>query len=374
MSGVKYIEISEDKPESKINVILVGNETVAMFHSQVNSFKNPSDATIFNVFQSKDYEAGIEVDQNNQVNVHISALTDTENSFDLIGVQRSAVTHLEAMSDMISASRVNLVVSCLGDVFASAIVPGIARISAESSALTIGLLTLPHPDDGYGARHKAMFALKNSINHFDSYIQIPLQKVCEILSETVSLRDLPDRFAEMITQITRAIAFGIISTGFHFQFDNEEYYEFFRDAGELLLSWNEINDRPDDIYQSIIRCVKEPICNFEQFERSNNVLVSVCIGNTGISIDSYMRIGQFIRKELGSETNVLVKPFNSEINNERPFVVTLARDFMKKRSEKFDYPATDTIAKKSPSQLPALYRKRYATFKGGVIHHDLPGF
>ena len=337
-------------------------------------FSSHPDITVFNILQCQESSEGIEIDEYSRVNIHIKAITETNRSYDMVGVGRAAKTHLQALDEMIDESKVNLLVSCLGNDFSSAILPQISKISSEKGIHTIGLLTFPHPDEGFNQTHKAQHAIKNSVHKMDAYIQIPILNVYELLSGRVALQEITDKIAELITQVARAVVFGMIAKGFHLHRENEEFIDFFRNAGQILTSWKEIDYTPEDMYRSVLECIKEPVHRFEQFDRATHLMVSVCLGNCGLEIENYLKIGQCIRNEMGPETNILVKPYSSDIRGEYPFIVTFAKEFMRNRSERFDYPVTEDMGNHSPSQLSALYRKKHATSKGGTYHHDVSDF
>lgn len=356
------------------NIFVVGDMMGAIFPSKRSSYWDVrSGIGVFTLNLSSVEESGLSILNENTIEILISTGSEEESIRDLITIKNALKNYHETLLEMIYHSRVNIIMASLGEVFSAAVTPEIAEISSQSRAITIGILVLPHPDDGNRALQHSRFALENIKPHLDAMILLPMENLYNRMASSTTTNHIGQKIATMISRIARGVVDGMNSSGFHDVQQYEDLLSFFNGAGELLISYKEIELTPNGTFDAIDRCIHEPFHPLRRFEGAQKIYISVCNGEAGLLMEDYLRIGQFCRNNLGNATNTIIKPFQSTIRGEAPFIVVFGRDITERRSDGFDYPYAEIPEQKAPSMLPAYYRKYYGA-KRRAISHDVSNF
>lgn len=356
------------------NLFIVGSESDSIFRNPSSAASCfGSDIGIFTIIPGGQGADGIEVSGDNAVVIHVGAALASDAMRDLVEVRNAFFSYQETIQEMVYSSDVNVIVSFLGDPFCAAVTPEIAQLSSRNSAVTIGILVLPHPDEGNRNRQHSRIAMEYTRPNLDSLILLPMESVYMNFADSTMTQHIGDRISQMISRIVRGVVDGMNSQGFSSMQRSTDLSGFFRGAGELLVSYQEIANVPNGPYQAIHRCFQDPFHSLRRFEGAQKILVSVCSGEAGLPLEEYLRIGQFCRSELGTETDIVVMPFPSILPRENPFIVVFGRDIIEKRRDGFDYPYAEVPPEKAPSRLPAYYRKYYGAARR-TLSHDTSNF
>lgn len=374
MSGDQDHQSPSIQDTFRHNVFLISDSMCTIFQNLPSSVWNSrSGIGVFSLVEGYHDSSGISILSENQVKIAVSARSNSDGPRDLIEVKNALSHYLETLQDMIYSAEVNIIVSSLGDAFSAGVTPEIAQLSSRTGAVTIGVLTLPHPDEGNKYLQHSRFALEYTRSHLDAMIILPMESIYKVVAPSTMTQHIGEKISLMISRIARGVVDGMKSSGFHDIRRSDDIAAFFHGAGELLISYQEIDHVPNGPYHAIHRCLQEPFHALRRFEGAQKLFVSVCYGESGLPVEEYLRIGQFCRNELGHETDILVRPFSSSVRGETPFIVVFGRDIIERRSDGFDFPYAEVPPEKAPSRLPAYYRKYYGT-KRRAISHDVSNF
>lgn len=325
------------------------------------------------VLPSFDGESGIVVEDELTASVYVDSGCGCGDPQDLVSVKNTMGVYRDSLQEMVQGSLINMICATLGDSFPSGVAPVVSQASAQTGAVTVGLLVLPHPDEGFKFMHHSKWSLEYTRPNLDSLIMLPMENIYNLLAGSTMTQNMGEKITQLMTRIMRGVMDIMTTPGFRENRRQEDIAGFFRGAGEILVSCQEIEYGPNGPYEAIHRCIKEPFHTLRRFEGAQKVLVSVCCGEAGLPMEEYLRIGQFCRNELGSETDVVVAPFPTWQRGEKPFVVVYGRDLIEKRRDGFDYPVAEMPPEKAPPRLPAYYRKYYGASRS-VLSHDVSNF
>lgn len=374
MTGDQEHLFSSSQGTYQQNIFIIGDMMSAIFLDRGFSYWDASSGIgVFTLNTGSLEESGLSILNENHIEIRLSTGSEEDGSRDLISIKNALKRYHESLLEMTYHSRVNIIIAALGESLSAGITPEIAVISGQSRAITIGILVLPHPDDGNRAIQFSRFALENIRPHLDAMILLPMENLFSILASSTTTSHIGEKISTMISRITRGVVDGMNSSGFHDVQRYEDLLSFFNGAGELLISYREIERTPNGTFDAIDRCIHEPFHELRRFEGAQKVFISVCNGEAGLPMEDYLRIGQFCRNNLGNTTNTIIKPFHSTIRGEAPFLVVFGRDITERRSDGFDFPYAEIPEQKAPSRLPAYYRKYYGV-KRRAISHDVSNF
>lgn len=374
------MEVVQPVPEqwcqsaSPFNVFIVGSDA---YHVQAGLSSAYWDARkslgLITLLPSYNGEDGIEVQSENAATVHVRGSEGEGDPRDLVSVRNSMNQYRDVLQEMVQGAHVNIICATLGDSFASGVTPVISQLSAQTGAVTIGLLALPHPDEGVKFVHHSKWSLEYTRPSLDALIMLPMDIIYNVFSGSTMTHTMGERITQMMSRVLRGICDIMVLPGFKSCPRPEDVAGFFRGAGEILVSCQEVDYVPNGPYDAIHRCIQHPFHALRRYEGAQKVLVSVCCGEAGLPMEEYLRIGQYCRHELGNETDVVVGPFSSDRRGEKAFVVVYGRDIIEKRRDGFDYPVAELPPEKAPPRLPAYYRKYYGTARS-VLSHDVSNF
>ncbi|MBN1296810.1 hypothetical protein JXA80_08505 [bacterium] len=374
MEAIEPVRESCCQGVSLFNVFVIGMDAYHVQSSLTSAYWSSRKALgLISVLPAQDGEDGIEVTGANSAVIHVQSVTGGHEPHDLVSVRNSMKQYRDAVQEMVQGAQVNILCATLGDSFSSGITPVVSQVSAQSGAVTVGLLALPHPDDGHKYMHHSKWALEYTRPNLDALIMLPMEIIYNVFSGSTMTQNMGERISEMISQVLRGITDAMIMPGFRTCSRPDDIAGFFRGAGEILVGCQAIEYGPNGPCDAIHRCIHHPFHALRRFEGAQKVLVSVCCGEAGLPMEEYLRIGQFCRNELGNETDVLVGPFPSDRRGEKPFVVVFGRDLIEKRRDGFDYPVAELPPEKAPPRLPAYYRKYYGASRS-VMGHDVSNF
>jgi len=325
------------------------------------------------ILPSEDSVDGIELLTENSAQVHVDAGNGYGDPQDLVSVRNTIGQYREALTEMVQGASINVICTTLGDSFPSGVAPVISNISAQTGAVTVGLIALPHPDKGHKFQHHSKWALEYTRPNLDSMILLPMEEIYSIVAGSTMTQNVGVLITQILSRIMRGILDVMTVPAFGNNPNADDIAAFFRGAGEILVAYQEIEHVPNGPYDAIRRCINKPFHSLRRFEGAQKVLVSVCCGEAGLQMEEYLRIGQSCRNELGNETDIIVCPFSTTQRGERPFIVVYGRDIIEKRRDGFDYPVAELPPEKAPPELPAFYRKFYGASRS-ILSHDVSNF
>ncbi|MBN1879565.1 hypothetical protein JW823_05585 [bacterium] len=356
------------------NLFIIGSESDSIFRGSASAM--PYDRInmgVYSIVPGSDGVDGIQILGENCAAIYVGGNLAAEGMRDLVEVRNAFCQYQDTFQEMVYSSHVNVIVSSLGDPFSAAITPEIAQLSSRNGAVTIGVLSLPHPDEGNRYLQHSRIAMEYTRPHLDSLILLPMESVYLNFASNTMTQHIGEKISQMISRIVRGVVDAMTSQGFQNHERANDVAGFFRGSGELLVAYQEIDHIPNGPYHAIHRCLQEPFHALRRFEGAQKMMVSVCPGDSGLSLEEYLRIGQFCRSELGTETDVVVVPFTTMLRGERPFIVVFGRDIIEKRRDGFDYPYAEVPPEKAPPRLPAYYRKYYGATRR-AMGHDISSF
>lgn len=288
-------------------------------------------------------------------------------SYDTIFAENALFQYTNQLTDLLEGTRLNALLSFLGKSFPSGVTPGLARLSQQQGAVTVAVVSLPHPDEGRKHVLQSEFALKETQSNVDATCSLSLESMCDDQSPGLSVTELEFRIYSLFNRAMRGIVDLTTFPGFRAP-QIDDVVSFFRGAGEILYGYSSIKPGAKGALDAITHALRNPYDDRRSFEGADEVLVSVCLGSEGLDQNCYRSIGRYCRNLLGSSTEVRVGCFQSVLTSEEPWVAVYGRGAREVRLSGFEYPLSQPPhPAKAPARLPAYYRKFYGQSIGGGL-------
>ncbi len=350
-----------------VNWISVGDEAAQATSILPMEYWNaPPQTGFLGVFLSENEHDGLDWENDFAASLYIDG-SFRSGLGDYISAQKAFNPYKDSVQSVLSGAKLNTVFSCLGRAFPSGITPSMARASKEEGAVTIGVMSIPHRDEGRKHFLQSRYAVDETRSNVDALCLMPLDVIYQHLSSTGILENLGNSVNLLFTRVMRGIVDLASRPGFRSP-DIEEIVSFFRGAGDVLIGYSEIAREPGGTFNAIRRAMEHPIDSMRRFEGAEQILVSICPGEAGIEPDAYFKIGHFCREFLGHDTDVIIGNFKSNISGENPWIAIYGRHIHERRQDGFDFPVSDPPPEKAPPGLPAYYRTFFSRSQKAMNH------
>jgi|GEM_PF-3644199 len=288
-------------------------------------------------------------------------------NYDTILAENALSQYINQLTDLLEGTRLNALLAFLGKSFPSGITPSLARLSQQQGAVTVAVVSLPHPDEGRKHVLQSEFALKETQSNVDATCTLSLETMCDDQPQGISMTELENRIYILFNRAMRGIVDLTTFPGFRAPLV-DDVVGFFRGAGEILYGHSTIKQGSKGTLEAITHALRNPYDDRRSFEGADEVLVSVCLGSEELEQTCYRSIGRYCRNLLGNSTEVRVGCFRSVLATEEPWIAVYGRGAREVRLSGFEYPLSQPPhPAKSPARLPAYYRKFYGQSIGGSL-------
>ncbi len=283
---------------------------------------------------------------------------------DMINTSRALIPHQDSLHSLLNNSKLNVILSFLGETFPSGITPGITRTSIDEGAVTVNIMSSPRQDEGRLHFNQSRHA-KNEIQSVaDAMCIIPLDLLSEYLAPHVFMSMMKKSVFTVFSRAMRGILDLMTNPGFRAP-NAREITNFFRMADNILFSYAQLESNDDVQNINAVRfALKNPLDSSRKFDEAEQILVSVCTGSEPRSADFFLKIGKVCRDIIGSNVDIILGCFDSQLPQEEPWIAIYGRGVRDKRNDGFDFPELRQDTEKAAPRLPAYYRRHFGQVKG----------
>ena len=344
-----------------INIITVGSEAERSLELlPADYWKNTQDTGYIgvNLTKSGSMDGGIDILPHGGASLNIARQVN-----DVISAQNAVAPYVQTVNELLENTRLNLVLSFLGDAFPSGVSPAIAAASTNQGAITVAVMALPRKSEGRKHHLYAQYTQNELKSAVDAKCFIPLDILCDYLAPHVMVTMLEESVQQVFSRAVRGIVDLASCPGFRSP-SKDEIEDFFRFAGKILFSYTPLNGSLENNVTSIRKALKNPIDLSRRFEDAEEVLVSVCLGNGKIDMDLFLNLDNICQEVLGRDINILVGNFKSKVHHEEPWISFYGRGIRDKANDGFDFVEHRKESESTAPALPAYYRKFFGRMNG----------
>ncbi|MBN1354715.1 hypothetical protein JXA40_00430 [bacterium] len=277
---------------------------------------------------------------------------------DLVRIRHSLAPYVDSLHDIFDGAKLNAVHSFLGKTFPSGITPAIVQESMNKGAVTIAVLSVPYKAEGRKNLEQSRYALSEIRHIADATCIIPLDRLTEYLSGSVTLSMMKKTVHNVFNRCVRGILDLACYPGFYAP-DSDEIVDFFKSAENVLFGYTNLIGNRERSIDAIRFALNHPMDPIRKFGEAEQILVSICEGTPNIDSDFYLSIKDICQNFLGAGIDIIVGSFESNLPKEEPWMAIYGRGIGEKRNDGFDFPEFRLDPEKAPPKLPAYYRKHY---------------
>ena len=220
-----------------------------------------------------------------------------------VGAQ-SAIENLDQISD---ALRVNtkmvFITAGMGGGTGTGAAPVIAKLAQELGILTVGIVTMPFQFEGKTRNEQAQQGLNNLRKHVDSLIVINNNKLREVYGD-LGFKQGFAKADEVLANASRGIA-EVITNHYTQNIDLKDAKTVLANSGTAIMGSGTASGS-QRANEAIVQALDSPLLNDNKILGAKNVLLLIVSGSDEVTIDEISGINEFIQKEAGNNTNIIM--------------------------------------------------------------------
>lgn len=178
--------------------------------------------------------------------------------------------------------------------------PHIAKAAQENGALTVAIVCLPFEVEGATRKKNAMKGLKALMEHVDTLIAIPNEKLLEIAPDL----SLPEAFMvadEVLVRAVKGIAELISKPGL-VNLDFADVRTTMKNGGVSIIALGE-GEGEDRAQDAVINALRNPLIDVS-IENARNILVNVS-GSTDLQLQEAKRVVELVTEQVNPGAEVI---------------------------------------------------------------------
>lgn len=220
-----------------------------------------------------------------------------------VGAQ-SAVESLDQISDVLSANtKMIFITAGMGGGTGTGAAPVIAKLAQEMGILTVGIVTMPFQFEGKLRNEQAQQGLNNLRKHVDSLIVINNNKLREVYGD-LGFKQGFAKADEVLANASRGIA-EVITNHYTQNIDLRDAKTVLANSGTAIMG-SGIASGSQRANEAIVQALDSPLLNDNKILGAKNVLLLIVSGSDEVTIDEISAINEYIQKEAGNSTNIIM--------------------------------------------------------------------
>jgi len=220
-----------------------------------------------------------------------------------VGAQ-SAVENLDQISDMLSVNtKMIFITAGMGGGTGTGAAPVIAKLAQEMGILTVGIVTMPFQFEGKLRNEQAQQGLNNLRKHVDSLIVINNNKLREVYGD-LGFKQGFAKADEVLANASRGIA-EVITNHYTQNIDLRDAKTVLASSGTAIMG-SGVASGSQRANEAIVQALDSPLLNDNKILGAKNVLLLIVSGSDEVTIDEISAINEYIQKEAGNSTNIIM--------------------------------------------------------------------
>jgi len=220
-----------------------------------------------------------------------------------VGAQ-SAVENLDQISDMLSVNtKMIFITAGMGGGTGTGAAPVIAKLAQEMGVLTVGIVTMPFQFEGKLRNEQAQQGLNNLRKHVDSLIVINNNKLREVYGD-LGFKQGFAKADEVLANASRGIA-EVITNHYTQNIDLRDAKTVLASSGTAIMG-SGVASGSQRANEAIVQALDSPLLNDNKILGAKNVLLLIVSGSDEVTIDEISAINEYIQKEAGNSTNIIM--------------------------------------------------------------------
>ncbi len=220
-----------------------------------------------------------------------------------VGAQ-SAVESLDQISDVLSTNtKMIFITAGMGGGTGTGAAPVIAKLAQEIGVLTVGIVTMPFQFEGKLRNEQAQQGLNNLRKHVDSLIVINNNKLREVYGD-LGFKQGFAKADEVLANASRGIA-EVITNHYTQNIDLRDAKTVLANSGTAIMG-SGVASGSQRANEAIVQALDSPLLNDNKILGAKNVLLLIVSGSNEVTIDEISAINEYIQKEAGNSTNIIM--------------------------------------------------------------------
>lgn len=220
-----------------------------------------------------------------------------------VGAQ-SAIENLDQISDALHVNtKMVFITAGMGGGTGTGAAPVIAKLAQELGILTVGIVTMPFQFEGKTRNEQAQQGLNNLRKHVDSLIVINNNKLREVYGD-LGFKQGFAKADEVLANASRGIA-EVITNHYTQNIDLKDAKTVLANSGTAIMGSGTASGS-QRANEAIVQALDSPLLNDNKILGAKNVLLLIVSGSDEVTIDEISGINEFIQKEAGNNTNIIM--------------------------------------------------------------------
>ena len=220
-----------------------------------------------------------------------------------VGAQ-SAIENLDQISDALHVNtKMVFITAGMGGGTGTGAAPVIAKLAQELGILTVGIVTMPFQFEGKTRNEQAQQGLNNLRKHVDSLIVINNNKLREVYGD-LGFKQGFAKADEVLANASRGIA-EVITNHYTQNIDLRDAKTVLANSGTAIMGSGTASGS-QRANEAIVQALDSPLLNDNKILGAKNVLLLIVSGSDEVTIDEISGINEFIQKEAGNSTNIIM--------------------------------------------------------------------
>lgn len=216
----------------------------------------------------------------------------------------SAIESLDHISDMLNVNtKMVFITAGMGGGTGTGAAPVIAKLAQELGILTVGIVTMPFQFEGKTRNEQAQHGLNNLRKHVDSLIVINNNKLREVYGD-LGFKQGFAKADEVLAKASRGIA-EVITNHYTQNIDLRDAKTVLANSGTAIMGSGTASGS-QRANEAIVQALDSPLLNDNKIMGAKNVLLLIVSGSDEVTIDEISGINEFIQKEAGNNTNIIM--------------------------------------------------------------------
>ena len=169
--------------------------------------------------------------------------------------------------------------------------------------LTVGIVTMPFQFEGKLRNEQAQQGLNNLRKHVDSLIVINNNKLREVYGD-LGFKQGFAKADEVLANASRGIA-EVITNHYTQNIDLKDAKTVLANSGTAIMG-SGVATGSQRANEAIVQALDSPLLNDNKILGSKNVLLLIVSGCDEVTIDEISSINEYIQKEAGNGTNIIM--------------------------------------------------------------------
>jgi cell division protein FtsZ len=180
--------------------------------------------------------------------------------------------------------------------------PVVAKIAKSTGALVVGIVTRPFEYEGEVRNNNALAGIKEMQNNVDAIIEIPNQKIYDIIGEDTDVDEAMLHIDQILINSTRGIS-DIINLSGKFNVDFADVRTIMKDKGRALMGIGKATGEKRAI-EATKAAITSPLLDGISISGATGLLVNIT-GGTIIRQSEVKTILETIKEQTGNKVNLI---------------------------------------------------------------------